>query len=146
MAHSICVLYLHLVFSTKDRIPFIEPAWQNDLYAYIGGIIKNLHGEPILINGTADHIHILCSQPKETAVAPFLRDIKANSSRWASQSHSPKFQWQDGYGSFSVGVSSLDQVKGYIRNQAEHHQKRDFSAEYDALLRACGIVPLGELG
>lgn len=144
MPHSICILYAHLVFSTKDRQSTIDPTWQDDLYSYIGGIINNLQGGVILINGVPDHIHILCRLPKEMDIATFLRNIKANSSKWVRQNHAPQFHWQEGYGAFSVGISNVEQVKAYIRKQAEHHKTRDFRGEYNALLRACGIVPHGE--
>ena len=144
MPHSVCVLYAHLVFSTKNRQSVINPAWKNDLYSYIGAIIKNLQGEPIQINGTLDHIHILCNLPKEMDVSTFLRNIKANSSKWIHTKHNAAFHWQEGYGAFSVGISNLEHVKSYILNQEEHHKDRDFTAEYNALLRACGIRPFGE--
>ncbi|PKN71823.1 MAG: transposase [Candidatus Cloacimonetes bacterium HGW-Cloacimonetes-3] len=144
MSHSVSVVYLHLVFSTKDRQPHIVSTWQNELYAYIGGIIKNLQSQPIIINGTTDHIHILCTLPREMDIATFMRNMKASSSKWVHQHHNPHFAWQEGYGAFSVGLSNLEQVKGYIRNQAKHHDKQGFVEEYNAMLRAFGLVPYGE--
>lgn len=144
MAHSIAVVYLHLVFSTKDRQPLIVSTWQNDLYSYLGGILKHLHSQPIIINGTMDHIHILCTLPREIDIASFLRNLKASSSKWVHQYHNPHFAWQEGYGAFSVGLSNLEQVKRYIRNQEKHHDKQGFMEEFSSLLRAFGLVPYGE--
>jgi putative transposase len=144
MPHSVCVIYAHLVFSTKDRHPMIDPAWKNNLYSYIAGIINNLQGEIVIINGTNNHLHILCRLPKDMDIATFLRNIKANSCKWVHQNHTNQFQWQEGYGAFSVGISNLDQVKSYISNQEEHHCQQDITAEFNSMLRACGIVPFGE--
>jgi len=80
-------MYLHLVFATRYRNCRIVPVWRDDYYAYIGGIIRNLHGESITIGGTYDHIHILCTLPKNMDVAIYLRHIKANSSKWIRTKH-----------------------------------------------------------
>jgi REP element-mobilizing transposase RayT len=143
-SHSVCILYTHIVFSTKDCQPLIIPEWRDGLYAYISAIIKNLRGEPVLINGTSDHIHILCRLPKETDTATFLRNLKANSSKWTRQKHNSGFLWQEGYGAFSVGISNLESVKIYINTQEEHHRKESSLEEYNRLLHLCGITPYGE--
>lgn len=91
-----------------------------------------------------DHIHILCTLPREMDIATFLRNLKASSSKWVHQHHNPHFGWQEGYGAFSVGLSNLPQVKNYIRNQAKHHETQDYMDEYHGMLRAFGLVPYGE--
>ena len=102
MPQSLSQMYLHIVFSTKHRHPFLEDSVDNELYAYIGASIKRLGGIPLSINGVSDHIHILTTFPRTITVAGFLQDIKANSSRWlktkGEQYHD--FGWQDGYGVF----------------------------------------------
>lgn len=112
------------------------------IFRYIGGIIKGLHGIPIEIGGTTNHVHILTSLPKSSALTDFVRDIKANSSRWIRQldTHYIPFAWQDGYGAFSVSPFLLDKTILYIRNQEEHHRKRTFQEEYRLFLDAYGIT------
>ena len=112
------------------------------IYRYIGGIIKGLEGIPIEIGGTSNHVHILTSLPKSLALTDFIREIKANSSKWIRQldTHYIQFAWQDGYGAFSVSPSLLEKTVQYIRSQEEHHKKRSFSEEYRLFLDAYGIT------
>lgn len=117
---------------------------ENDLeriHAYLGGIINNLGGIPIIVGGIDDHIHILTSLPKTMALTDFVRVIKADSSKWMKQidSHYSNFSWQEGYGAFSVSPSLIEKTTNYIRNQAEHHKKRTFREEYKMFLDAYGI-------
>ena len=123
----------HIVFSTKDRSPLISESWEAELYKYISGIVRNLKGRVIEINGMPDHVHILlCLEPCDFRV--FMRELKASSSRW-SKRHHPKFSWQRRYGAFTVSESSVETVRDYIRQQKEHHKKRTFEIEYISLLR-----------
>ena len=117
---------------------------ENDLeriHAYLGGIINNLGGIPIIVGGIDDHVHILTSLPKTMALTDFVRVIKANSSKWIKQldGHYSKFSWQEGYGAFSVSPTLIEKTINYIRNQAEHHKKRTFQEEYKLFLEAYGI-------
>ena len=117
---------------------------ENDLeriHAYLGGIINNLGGIPIIVGGIDDHIHILTSLPKTMALTDFVRVIKADSSKWMKQldRHYSDFSWQEGYGAFSVSPSLIEKTTKYIRNQAEHHKKRTFREEYKMFLDAYGI-------
>ena len=123
----------HIVFATKDRFPLIAESWENELYAYLTGIVKKHNGEVIAINGMPNHVHILvrlepCDFPA------FMRDLKASSSKWAKR-HQPKFAWQRRYGAFTVSESAIDAVRKYIRGQKLHHRKRTFEDEYVELLR-----------
>ncbi|MDR0811801.1 MAG: IS200/IS605 family transposase [Paludibacter sp.] len=131
MGQSLAQVYLHLIFSTKNRYPFIHKEIENELFAYIGGIIKNLNGIPFIINGMADHIHILCSFPRSISLSDFLKTIKASSSLWIKTKGNQyqHFSWQDGYGVFSVSSSKKLIVENYIRNQKKHHQKLSFQEE-----------------
>lgn len=144
MSHSVCIFYVHIIFSTKNRSPWIKDDLRNDLYSYMGGIIKHLNGEPLAINGSFDHIHVLCTLPKDMDISTLMRNIKANSSKWLHQKYSPHYFWQDGYGAFSVGLSNLERVISYIQNQEEHHKNKSFLEEYHSMLRSFGIVPYGE--
>jgi putative transposase len=141
MPQSLAALYCHIVFSTKNREPYIDSDLQERLYEYIGGVIRERNSVLVAAGGIADHVHLLVSMSRELAVAPAVRDIKANSSRWVHETFPDRlfFAWQAGYGAFSVSVSCLDQVKAYIANQAEHHRKRTFQEEYRELLRLAGV-------
>jgi putative transposase len=123
----------HIVFGTKGRFPLIAGSWENELYAYLTGIVKKHNGKVIAINGMPDHVHILvrlepCDFPA------FMRELKASSSKWAKQ-HQPKFAWQRRYGAFTVSESAIDAVRKYILDQKAHHRKRTFEDEYIELLR-----------
>ncbi|MEO8378084.1 MAG: IS200/IS605 family transposase [Acidobacteriota bacterium] len=129
-------LHYHVVFSTKDRQPFIEPAWREDLHRYLGGCIKTLGGIPEEIGGIEDHVHLLLGLRATHCLADVLRDIKTASSKWAHEErHLPRFGWQDGYGAFTVSRSNIDSVRSYIATQEEHHRKHPFQSEYLALLK-----------
>ena len=125
-------IYLHVIFSTKNRYPFIEREVEPELYAYIGASVKRLGGIPLSINGTNDHIHILTLFPRTITVADFIKDIKANSSRWMKTKGKEyqNFAWQDGYGAFSVSSSKKQVVVNYIAGQKEHHNKMTFKEEF----------------
>lgn len=135
MSHTYTNLITHSVFSTKDRIPLINDQIKNELHAYLGGLVKELKGKPIKINGMNDHIHILASLPPTVSTSDAMRFIKANSSKWVSEKFNKPFQWQKGYGAFSISRSGMDAVVKYIENQEEHHKKFDFREEFLALLR-----------
>jgi REP element-mobilizing transposase RayT len=119
MAQSLAQIYLHIVFSTKNHYPFLEGSVDDELYAYIGASIKRLGGIPLSINGTDNHIHILTAFPRTITVADFLKDIKANSSRWLKMKGDQyrNFGWQDGYGVFSVSSSKKQVVVIILQNK-----------------------------
>jgi putative transposase len=113
----------------------IAHPWEQNLYAYLSGIIKNLGGHTIEINGMPDHAHILTELDLKTPFPDRMREIKASSSNWIRRHHQPKFAWQRRYGAFTASESAVDSVRRYIRNQKEHHLKQAFEDEYKALLR-----------
>lgn len=135
MSHTYTNLITHNVFSTKDRVGLINDEIKPELHSYLGGLIKELKGKPIKIGGINDHVHILASLPPTVSTADAMRFIKANSSKWMSEKFNCPFEWQKGYGAFSVSRSGMSAVAEYIENQVEHHQKRDFRDEFKALLR-----------
>lgn len=142
MSQSLSKLYVHIVFHTKYNQALIKPEVEQELYAYIGGIIKENQSFPIRINGVADHIHILATMSKNIALAKFVEEIKRNSSRWI-KTKGPEYQnfaWQGGYGGFSVSPSVLERVKKYIENQKEHHKKVAFRDEYLQFLTEHGVA------
>ncbi len=134
-------ILLHVVFSTKQRRPYITGDIRARLYEYVGGITRAEKGTVYAIGGMPDHLHILLRWRTDGAISDLMRTVKARSSRWAHETFpdSSAFAWQEGYAVLSVSKSSEADVKAYIENQAEHHKKRDFAEELLALLRAHGI-------
>ena len=141
MAHSYTNLLYHLVFSTKNRQTWLSEEMSPRLYEYLGGAIRSEGGIALIANGSSDHVHILAKLRQDKAVADVLRDIKANSSGWIHRTFRELrgFAWQHGYGAFTVSQSQVDNVRRYIANQKEHHQRFSFKEEFIALLKAHGI-------
>ena len=133
MPHTYNANFIHCIFSTKDRRDLIPAELQEQLWAYLLGIANNLKIKLLAVGGTANHVHLLLALPPTVPVAEAVQKLKANSSRWLGE-HGIAFQWQEGYGAFSVSSSLLKTVQGYIRNQPEHHRKRTFEEEFRALL------------
>jgi putative transposase len=134
-------LNYHFIFGTKYRRKNIVPDTKERLYEYLGGLIRSRKGHLIQIGGVEDHVHILTSLPPTFAVADVMRDIKAGSSAWVNETFSPKekFEWQKGYGAFTVSYSQIEPVKQYIANQVEHHRNLTFQEEYIKFLERHGI-------
>lgn len=119
MSQSLSQIYLHVVFSTKDRAPFLtDTPFRERTHAYLVGICNNLECPSIMVGGVADHVHILCRLSKNLAVADFLRELKRDSSKWikVEMPRLRDFQWQAGYGTFSVSPSHMEDLKNYIAN------------------------------
>ena len=137
MPQSFASLHVHIVFSTKGRLPLIDESMQSRLYHYLSGIVRNQDSQLIKAGGMPDHIHLLCSLGRQTAVADLIRTIKTNSSKWIHEqySHNQNFAWQNGYGAFAVSYSKMESVQKYIANQAEHHRVRSFQDELRELLK-----------
>lgn len=132
-------LHFHLVFSTKNRSPFIQEAWRSRFHEYLGGTVRGLGGVPEAVGGVEDHVHLLVGLNTTIAPAAFMRELKKASSVWAAETHEPRFGWQEGYGIFSVSASHCDAVRTYIANQEEHHRKVDFREEIQRLLERNGV-------
>jgi REP element-mobilizing transposase RayT len=120
--------------SFKDRRPLITDEIRAGLFAYLGGIIREMHGAALIINGTADHVHMLVRIRPAQAAAEIARVVKTNSSRWVHENWKVRFAWQTGYGVFSVSESNVPAVSGYAM-QEEHHKKVTFQEEYVAFLK-----------
>lgn len=134
MSHTYAQNIVHIVFSTKDRLPLIGKEFQPRMWSYIGGICKHEKIFIHAIGGMADHVHLALQIPPMLALGKAVMTIKANSSRWASE-QGLKFAWQQGYGAFSVSTSNIAAVVRYIENQEAHHKKRTFKQEFIALLK-----------
>ena len=141
MSDSYTNLLYHIVFSTKDRRPFITPAYEVRIYDYIGGTIRSLGGICLELNGTEDHVHLLAKLRPTRAVSDVLRELKANASGWMHDVFPSlkNFSWQRGYGAFTVSHSNVESVRRYIARQKEHHQKVSFKDEFIQFLKENGI-------
>jgi putative transposase len=141
MASTFTNLLYHIVFSTKDRAPSIHEGLRERLYAYVGGIIRGERGALLEIGGVPDHIHLLAKLKSDISIAELVRLVKSNSSKWVNESINPttRFEWQTGYGAFSVSESHAKTVRKYIANQESHHAKISFRDELTALLEKHGI-------
>jgi putative transposase len=139
VSQSLSQIYLHIVFSTKNRRKYLQAKpLRTKTHAYLAGICKNLESPALIVGGVEDHVHLFCRLSKNIAAAVFLRELKRDSSKWI-KTESPdlaEFHWQAGYGVFSVGASQVDALKNYIANQEAHHQKETFQDEFR---RLCGV-------
>ncbi len=137
MPQSLSAVYIHLVFSTKHRYPFLHDAEiRYELHKFLGGTSRNLDCPPIIVGGVADHVHLLARFGRTITQAEWVKELKRVSNLWLHQEIGlSKFQWQGGYADFSVSQSNLNEVKKYIENQEEHHRRMSFQDEVRILLR-----------
>jgi len=133
--------HIHVVFSTKDRVPSIIGKLQPKLWAYMAGILTNHGMHAVAIGGIEDHIHALINLGASLGIAKAVQVLKANSSRWMNEHPGTRFAWQDGYFACSVSRSQIPAVRKYIAHQREHHRKRDFAIELAVLLKKHGFDP-----
>ncbi len=138
MSQSLANVLVHIVFSTKDRVPFLkDEVFRSELHAQLRGTSKALHCPPLIVGGVADHIHLLAGQSRTISLSDWFKELKRVTSIWIKQ-QSPelkRFAWHAGYGAFSVSYSQSGKVVKYIREQALHHQKADFKAEFREFLK-----------
>lgn len=130
-------ILLHVVFSTKERRPWMTPDLAERLFAYMGGIVRAERGVLCDIGGVPDHVHLYRRWRPDESVSNLMRTVKARSSKWVHETF-PRlaaFAWQEGYSVFSVSQSQEAAVKKYIAGQAEHHKKEDFRSELLRMLR-----------
>jgi REP element-mobilizing transposase RayT len=137
MGNTYTQMYLQFVFAVKNRESLIQPAWKDDLYKYITGIVQNNKHKLIAINGMPDHIHVFVGYKPHQLIPELLQDIKWSSSIWINRQAflNVRFRWQEGYGSFSYSYSHIDNVVKYIMNQEKHHREKTFRQEYLELLK-----------
>jgi REP element-mobilizing transposase RayT len=137
MSQSLSVTYLHLIFSTKNREPWLaDSGFRTEAHAYLAGVSAQLDCPAVIVGGVADHVHVLARFGRGITQSEWVKELKRVSSLWIKeQNHgSKKFAWQGGFGAFSVSVSALDAVHSYILNQEVHHRKVTFQEEYRAFL------------
>src|SRR5437867_3641115 len=135
MAQSLARLWIHLIFSTQDRFPFLsDKSIRADIHAYLATVLRTHECETLLVGGTEDHVHALLALSRNYSIASVVKEIKRTSSSWikGTSPRQAKFHWQGGYGAFSVSRSHLSQVIDYIERQEQHHQRVTFKDEYRA--------------
>jgi putative transposase len=135
-------ILLHVIFATKFRKPYLADEWREDLFAYIGGTVKDHEASLLKAGGIKDHVHLLLKVHPKYAISSTIQLLKANSSKWINDNRRlhGKFEWQVGYGAFSVSESMVKAVKKYIENQSMHHEKLTFEEEYLFILEKHGIA------
>ena len=138
MPQSLSSILIHLIFSTKNREPFLHSEIEAELYPYMASILKAKKSPALIINGTSDHLHTLFSLSRVVAIADLVEEVKTESSKWIKTKGKEfrNFHWQNGYGAFSIGQSQVESVKRYISRQKEHHRRASFQDEYRKFLKA----------
>jgi putative transposase len=141
MGHTYTCLLEHIIFSTKERRSFLDAELKERLFPYMGGIVRELGGVALSINGPTDHVHILASLPPTIAPSEFVGKLKANSSGWVHKifPQHREFKWQVGYSAFGVSYSQKQAVLDYIAGQEEHHRTVTFQEELLAFLKKHGV-------
>ena len=130
MPQSLSRVIVHLVFSTKDRQPFLVKEKQKDAFSYLAGTLNAIDCLAILVGGMPDHIHALFVLSRTLSVSKVIEELKKESSKWGKSHIHPDFYWQNGYGAFSVSPSMMEKVKHYIATQEEHHREATFQDEF----------------
>jgi putative transposase len=143
MPQSIAKVAIHVIFSTKNRIPFLKSTeLRDELYRYMATVLKsNVDSPAIIIGGVEDHVHALCMLSRKFAIMKVLQDMKAETSKWIKKQsvELADFTWQAGYGAFSVSESNIPQVRQYIQDQEEHHAKINYQDEFRLLCQRHGV-------
>lgn len=141
MPQSLSNILIHLIWSTKDRHPWLEPGIREKTHAFLAGAVRQCGCEAYRVGGVADHIHLAVRLSRTLSVADLVKEIKTASSKWLKEHASgfDDFYWQQGYGAFSVGMSQKESLLSYIDTQEEHHRTRDFQDEYREFLQKYGI-------
>ncbi len=132
MANTFSQTYIQYVFAVKGRQNLLHKPWRDELFKYMSAIIQKKGQKAIIVNGVDDHVHIFAGLKPSISVSDLIRDVKNNSSKYINDRRlvKGKFEWQDGYGSFSYSQSHVESVYNYILNQEAHHAKKTFKEEY----------------
>jgi putative transposase len=136
MPQSLSKVIIHIIFSTKDREPWLNRDVRPRMHAYVAAVCRDLGGDALLVGGVADHLHIVTTLPRTVSQAALVETVKKTSSKWLKELDSKYrgFYWQRGYGAFSVSPSQVDAVLQYVTDQEEHHRSRSFQEEYGDFL------------
>ena len=141
MPQSFHSIPIHLIWSTKNRIPLIIPEIEDELFKYIASIFHNQDSPSLVINGSRDHLHVILSLSRTITIAKLIEEVKRSSSKWIKSKGAKfeKFYWQTGYAALGVGHYNIENLKTYIRNQKEHHRRKTFKEEYIEFLEKYSI-------
>ena len=142
MSQSLSQIYLHIIFSTKNRRPFLaDTELRSKTHGYLVGVCRNLDSPSLIVGGVEDHVHILCPMSKNWKLSEFIRELKRDSSKWVKMQaeHFKDFYWQRGYGAFSVSPGHVELLKEYIANQEAHHRSETFQEELRRICAKYGI-------
>ncbi len=136
MAGTFSQIYIQVVFAVKGRECVVHTSWEEELYKYISGIVRNKGQKMLAINGMPDHLHFIIGMKPSCCLSDLVREIKKSSNDFINEKKFSKykFSWQEGYGAFSYSHSALDNVIQYVNNQKEHHRKISFKEEYKEFL------------
>jgi REP element-mobilizing transposase RayT len=141
MPQSFQSIPIHLIWSTKNRLPFINDDIEEELYKYMASIFRNYNSPSIIINGYKNHVHVLAYLSRIITIAKLMEEVKRESSKWIKTKglRFEKFYWQVGYAAFGVGRNQLKIIINYIRNQKDHHRAKSFEEEYIDFLKRYSI-------
>jgi len=141
MPQSLAHILIHVIFSTKERYPFLNADVRPELHAYAATVLKSLDSPAILINSVADHVHVLCRLSKNHAVSKLIQEVKTSTSKWLKTKGGglAEFHWQNGYGVFSVSPSQVNSVRRYLEDQEAHHRHISFQDEFRDFLTRHGV-------
>jgi REP element-mobilizing transposase RayT len=139
MPQSLARVLVHLVFSTKNREPFIGPQHRSRTFAYLAGTLNAIDCPVVTVGGVADHVHLLFVLGRTLPLSRAVEEVKKESSKWAKANVHPGFYWQNGYGAFSVSPSNVERVSEYIAGQEERHRTETFQDEFRELLHRHGV-------
>ncbi len=141
MPQSLVYNYTHIIFSTKDRYPFIDKHISAELFNYLGGTCRELNCNPIIVGGHDDHVHLVVLLSQKIALMKLMETIKSHSSKWIKTKGNKyeNFFWQKGYGAFSINPTQIDVVCKYVKEQNKHHKNKSFKDEYSAFLKKYNV-------
>ena len=143
MPQSLAKVLVHLVFSPKERRPFLrQDALRKELHCYLGGILSQLGCQPLVVGGVDDHVHLLARLSRTCSIAEMVKELKRGSSLWIKEREPAmsEFAWQSGYGAFSIGFSQVNAVRRYISHQEEHHRRYTFQDEFRRMLERYDVT------
>jgi putative transposase len=141
MSHSLSKIWIHAVWATKERKPFVNSSIQEKVYQFISSQLQEMGCPVSIVNGMPDHVHCLFLLSREKSISDVVKQIKGSSSHFINQNDliSEKFAWQTGYAAFSVSESGVERVYQYIKNQKRHHAKKTSKQEHDEFLKLHGL-------
>ncbi len=138
MPQSLATVLVHVIFSTKDRTPWLTSEVRQELHPYVVGVLANIGCPSIQTGGVEDHVHILLRLSRTVSLSQVVEKTKTSTSKWIKTKGPTDFAWQAGYGAFSVGPAESDRIIAYIKGQEEHHRKVTFQEELRGLLQESG--------